>query len=128
MSLTGESLDASLTVSDLVRSVAWYVDVLGLKVDRRHEREGKLIAVSLKGGSIRLLLAQDDGAKGFDRVKGEGMSLQITTRQDVDAIAASIKAQGGVLDTEPTTFPWARAFRLRDPDGFRFTISSVPTR
>jgi hypothetical protein len=31
-----------------------------------------------------------------------------------------------VLDTEPTTFPWdARVIRFRDPDGFRFTLSST---
>jgi uncharacterized glyoxalase superfamily protein PhnB len=60
-------------------------------------------------------------------VKGEGQSLQIITSQDVDAIAARIKSRGGTLDAEPMVTPWgARVFRLRDPDGFRFAISSVP--
>ncbi|MFI5311650.1 MAG: hypothetical protein ACHQQ3_10475 [Gemmatimonadales bacterium] len=32
----------------------------------------------------------------------------------------------GTLDTEPTTMPHGvRAFRLRDPSGFRFSISST---
>jgi hypothetical protein len=30
---------------------------------------------------VRILLNQDDGAKGFDRVKGEGFSLMFTTAQ-----------------------------------------------
>jgi uncharacterized glyoxalase superfamily protein PhnB len=124
--LQGESLDASLTVADLEKSATWYTSVLGFTLDRRYEREGRLFAVSLKAGAVRLLLTQDDGAKGLNRAKGEGMSLQITTRQSADTLAESIKAHGVTLDTEPATFPHgARAFRLRDPDGFRFTISST---
>src|SRR5215510_5276292 len=125
MLLQGESLEASLTVKDLERSTSWYTGVLGFALDQRHERGGKVIAVSLRAGAVRILLTQDDGAKGLDRVKGEGLSFQITTRQDVDAIAADIKQHGGVLDTEPTTMPWGvRIIRFRDPDGFRFTLSS----
>jgi len=124
--LEGESLQASLAVADLDRSTAWYTTVLGFTVDRRHEREGRLIAVSLKAGAVRLLLTHDDGAKGLERAKGQGFSLQITTHQDADALAAAIKAQGVTLDTEPVTAPHGpRIFRLRDPDGFRFTISST---
>ena len=116
-------LGASLTVGDLGKSVAWYRDVLGFAVDREHERQGRLIAVSLSAGTIRILLTQDDGAKGA-RVKGEGMSLQFTTPQDVDELATAAKAAGATLDTEPFDMAGARAFRLRDPDGFRLVISS----
>lgn len=51
--------------------------------------------------------------------------MQITTAQDVDELARRIKERGGTLDSEPIDTPWgARVFRLRDPDGFRLTISS----
>lgn len=123
--LEATDLGASLTVKDLAKSVAWYRDALGFAVDREHERNGKVMAVSLKAGPVRLLLGQDDGAKGWDRVKGEGLSLQISTSQPVDDIANRIKEQGGTLDTEPTDMPWgARAFRVRDPDGFKLVVSS----
>ncbi len=125
MGLYGRALDASLTVNDHGKSLAWYVDVLGFAVARKHEREGKLVAVSLKAGDVRILLGQDNGAKGWDRVKGEGFSLQITTDQNIDELAARIKEHGVALELEPADTPWgARVFRLRDPDGFRFTISS----
>ena len=124
--LQGDGLQASLTVRDLERSATWYVEVLGFIEDRRHERDGRLIAVSLKAGAVRILLTQDDGTKGLDRVKGDGFSLQITTQQSADALAARIKGHGETLDTEPVTAPHGpRVFRLRDPDGFRFTISST---
>jgi uncharacterized glyoxalase superfamily protein PhnB len=62
--------------------------------------------------------------KGLDRAKGEGFSLQITTAQDVDALAARIKERGATLATEPADVWGARVFRLQDPDGFRWVVSS----
>jgi len=125
-SLQARTLSASLTVKDLEGSLAWYRDVVGFTVDRKHEREGKLRAVSLRAGDVRILIGQDDGAKGWDRVKGEGFSLQITTNQNVDELAKRIKDLGGTLDLEPRDMPWgARIFRLKDPDGFKLTISSA---
>jgi uncharacterized glyoxalase superfamily protein PhnB len=128
-SLRGVALSASLTVNDLEKSLEWYRDVAGFVVDQRYEREGKLMAVSLRAGEVRVLLTQDDGGKGADRVKGAGFSMMITTDDDLDALAAAIKARGGTLENDPVDTPWgARMFRLRDPDGFRFTISSVVKR
>ena len=124
--MNADSLEASLTVKDLQRSLDWYCDVVGFAVDRKHERAGKVIAVSIQAGAVRLLLGQDDGAKGLDRVKGDGFSLQITTRERADDLAARIKERGGVLESEPVDTPWGRrVFRVRDPDGFRLTISSI---
>ena len=119
----GQTLQASLTVADVRRSLAWYRDALGFLIDREFEREGRLIAVSLRADKVRVLLTQDDGAKG-ERSKGEGFSLQITTAQDIDALAELARRAGAVLDTEPVTAFGARVFRLRDPDGFRLVISS----
>jgi lactoylglutathione lyase len=126
-SFRGRNLTASLTVNDLQKSLAWYRDVVGFTVDQRHEREGQLRAVSLKAGSVRILIGQDDGAKGWDRKKGDGFSLMITTAQDVDELAQHIKERGGTLLSEPTDMPWgARVFRVEDPDGFRLAIASEP--
>jgi uncharacterized glyoxalase superfamily protein PhnB len=123
-SLHGQSLQASLTVKDLEKSVAWYVEALGFAVSRRIERDGKLRGIALQAGDVRIILNQDDGAKGWERVKGDGMSFQISTRQDVDLIARRITEHGSTLDMEPKDMPWgARAFRVRDPDGFRWAIS-----
>src|SRR5438128_10397949 len=100
-SFRGRTLSASLTVRDLEKSLAWYRDVMGFSVDQKHEREGKLMAVSLKAGDVRILINQDNGAKGWDRIKGEGFSLQITTDQDIDELAGRIKGLGVSLETEP---------------------------
>jgi uncharacterized glyoxalase superfamily protein PhnB len=119
------SLSASLTVNDLRRSLAWYRDVVGFTVGQEYERGGTLQAVALRAGDVRILITQDDGAKGVDRVKGEGFSLMLTTAQSVDEIAKRITDRGGALDSRPADMPWgARAFRVRDPDGFKLVISS----
>jgi uncharacterized glyoxalase superfamily protein PhnB len=123
-SFRARSLSASLTVKDLAKSLAWYEGIVGFTVDRKHEREGKLVAISLKAGDVRILLNQDNGAKGWDRTKGEGFSLQFTTTQSVDDIAKRIRDLGGTLDTEPMDVPWgARMFRVTDPDGFKLVFS-----
>ena len=122
--LLAQSLEASLTVADVRRSVAWYCDALRFSVDQEFERGGRLLAVSMRAGAIRILLTQDDGAKGIGRVKGEGFSLQITTAQDIDTLASNAKRAGAVLDSEPADAWGARVFRLRDPDGFRLVFTS----
>jgi uncharacterized glyoxalase superfamily protein PhnB len=122
------SMSVSLTVKDLRKSLAWYQDVLGFTVDRKIELDGKLRGVALGAGEVRITINQDDGAKGWDRVKGEGFSLQMTTEQNVDEIANRIKEKGGTLDSEPIDMPWgARMFRLRDLDGFKLSISRMHT-
>ena len=118
-------LSVSMTVKDLEKSLTWYHEVVGFTVDQRHEREGKLVAVALKAGDVRFMINQDDGAKGWDRVKGEGFSLYFTTPQSVDELANRIKAQGGTLESEPADMSWGpRVFRVKDPDGFKLVFSS----
>jgi lactoylglutathione lyase len=122
---TATALMASLTVKDIHRSMAWYNEIVGFTVETQMEREGKLRGVRLSAGPVRILINQDDGAKGWDRVKGQGMSLTFNTTQNIDDIANGIKARGGSLATEPADYPWGvRMFRLVDPDGYMLSISA----
>ena len=119
------ALAVSFTVKDVQSSMDWYHDVLGFAVDQKHEREGRLVAASLKAGAVRILVGQDDGKKGWDRTKGEGFSVRFTTEQDIDELARGIRNRGGKLESEPEDTPWGtRVFRLIDPDGFKLVISS----
>lgn len=99
--LLADRLEASLTVSHLERSASWYVDMLGFTVDQRHERDGRLIAVSLRAGAVRILLTQDDGAKGLNRARGEGFSLRMGfvspchPRSRADGRGRPLEGEGG---------------------------------
>ena len=127
-SFRARNLSVALTVQDVDASADWYSHAIGFVVDRTYEREGVTAGIVLKAGNVRVLLNQDDGAKGADRVKGVGISLHLTTTQDIDGLAERIKAEGWRLETEPTDMPWgARVFRVRDPDGFLLAISSEQT-
>lgn len=76
------ALNMSLTLKDVQASQDWYRDVIGFTVDQEFEREGKLRSVALKAGDVRFILNQDDGAKGWNRTKGEGFSFMFTTVPD----------------------------------------------
>lgn len=116
----------ALTVGDLEASIRWYTEVLGCIVEERHEGESGVVAATLRAGSSSIVLGQDDWAKGRDRTKGVGCRLYFATAQDIDQVAADVRARGGTLATEPTDQPWgARDFAVVDPDGFQITISSL---
>ena len=124
-SLRLRSVSIGLTVNDLQKSLAWYRDVLGFVVTDEWRREGVLHGVEMRAGTVGVYLGQDDWKRGRDRVKGEGIRIYATTVQDIDRLAALIKARGGVLSHEPQTQPWGeRDFGLVDPDGFKITISA----
>ena len=121
--LDTRSVLISLTSKNVLESVAWYRDVLGFAVDNIRERDGKPAAATVRSGTARLFLNQDDGGRGWERVKGEGFSITFDTAQDVDAIAERIKAKGGTLAMEPADMPWGvRMLRVVDPDGYRLGI------
>ncbi len=115
----------AITVNDLGASIAWYRDVMGFVVAREIEHEGQRVGAMISAGSVQFMLGQDDFAKGRDRQKGIGFRLYCVSEQDIDELAAGIKARGGTLDQEPTDQPWgARDLAVSDPDGFKITISS----
>jgi uncharacterized glyoxalase superfamily protein PhnB len=127
--LTLSSGAPSYTVNDLEKSIAWYRNVLGLVVKDRWEHEGKLMGVEMRAGDVTFMLGQDDWKKGRDRVKGEGFRLFCSTTQDVDRLAAQIKARGGTLAQEPKDESWgARMFSVEDPDGYKISIFQMRRR
>ena len=124
-SLRLRSAGPSYTVSDIHRSLAFYLDVLGFTPGERWEEAGALKGVELMAGNVRFWLGQDDWQKGRDRVKGLGFRMYCATNQDIDALAARVRSGGGQLTEEPRDQPWGgRAFAVRDPDGFAITFSS----
>jgi uncharacterized glyoxalase superfamily protein PhnB len=118
----------SLTVNNLQQSLDFF-DALGFEVKDRWEENGKLLGAMLKAGNAELGISQDDGKKGTDRVKGVGMRIYIEAADDIDEVAARAKAAGVTLHREPHDTDWGtRAFEVREPSGFLFTIGSKSTK
>ena len=108
--LEARALSASLTVRDVRASRDWYRDALGFAVDRTYERDGALRGVAMQAGAVRLLLNQDDGALGAERVKGAGFSLMISTTRTSTPRPRN-KGIGQRLDSEPENGVGCGVFR-----------------
>ena len=124
------TLGASITCKDIDASLRFYRDGIGFAVEQTFEREGKVVAGVVSAGDCRLVLNQDDGKLGWERIKGQGFFLQINVAglADVDAAAARIKAAGGTLLSEPADRPWGvRMFQFLDLDGFKLGVSTPLT-
>ncbi len=121
------TLGCSLTCKDLEASIRFYCDAIGFTVADTYESDGKVAAAVMAAGDCRVVLNQDDGKLGWDRIKGQGFYLQINVvaPADVDAAAARIKAAGGTLLGEPADRDWGvRMFQFRDLDGFKLGVST----
>jgi uncharacterized glyoxalase superfamily protein PhnB len=125
--LHATTLGCSLTCRDVEASIRWYTDAVGFVAQHTFERDGKIAGAIIGAGDIRIVLNQDDGKLGWERIKGQGCYFQINVASaaDVDAAAARIKAAGGELLSEPADRPWgARMFQFRDLDGFKLGVST----
>ena len=118
------STNPLFTVSDLKRSIQFYTEILGFVVDEEYkDKGGALQGVMLKAGVCQLGLSQDDWAKGRDRQRGVAVRIWCTTAQDIDTLAARIRARGHALTQEPKDESWGgRSLSLDDPDGFHMSI------
>jgi catechol 2,3-dioxygenase-like lactoylglutathione lyase family enzyme len=120
-----KSISPSLTVSDLGKSLVFYTEALGFFAGESWTEGDLLRGVMLNAGSCELGLTQDDWKQGRDRKKGIGFRIWCDTSQDVDSLAARVKALGFALTEEPRDHPaWGvRCFAVDDPDGFHITIA-----
>lgn len=125
--LQGTSIMPSLTVNHLQESEKFFT-ALGFEIEDRWEDNGRLMGLMIKAGDARLGLAQDDGKKGLDRVKGVGVRIYIEAKGDIDAVAARAKAAGVKIAKEPYDSEWgSRTFEVTEPSGFLLTIASPST-
>ncbi len=125
--INATTLGCSLTCKDLEASIRFYRDAIGFTVEQTYESNGRVAAAVVVAGDCRIVLNQDDGKLGWDRVKGQGFYLQInvTAPADVDAAAARIRAAGGKLIDEPADRYWGvRMFQFNDLDGFKLGVST----
>jgi uncharacterized glyoxalase superfamily protein PhnB len=125
------TLGCSLTCKDLDASMRFYRDAIGFTVANTFERDGKVTTAVMTAGDCRIVLNQDDGKLGWDRIKGQGFYVQINVvaPADVDAAAARIQAAGGTLLGEPADREWGvRMFVFRDLDGFKLGVSTPLAR
>jgi uncharacterized glyoxalase superfamily protein PhnB len=125
--LNATTMGCSITCKDVEASIRFYSEVMGFAVGQTFERDGKIAGAFVMAGDIRIVLNQDDGKLGWDRIKGQGFFLQINVASaaDVDAAAERVKASGITLLSEASDRPWGvRMFMFKDHDGFKVGVST----
>ena len=85
-------------MNNLEKSLAFYRDVLGFKVEQTWDDAGKVVGASLRAGGVSFMIGQDDWKKGRNRSEGVGFRMFCMTDKSVDTLAKGIEARGGKLD------------------------------
>jgi uncharacterized glyoxalase superfamily protein PhnB len=126
--MSAEVTSVFLYVSDVVRSIDFYNEVVGAEIAQVHQEfEGGPINLAiLRLGHFSLMIhPQDPHAEDFqDQRVGLGIHLQLRV-PDVDAFYARCIEQGAILSLsgDPVDQEWGwREFALKDPDGFVWSI------
>ncbi|MFF0149336.1 glyoxylase I family protein [Amycolatopsis sulphurea] len=125
----------ALTVTDVDRSVPWYVRVLDLEESHRREYpETGLTKVVLRsageGFSVVLVQHPDTGRRAFDerRTGLDHVAFCVSSRAELAEWEARL-AEFGVAYTPPAesrTFEGSWVIVFRDPDGIQLEIWSDP--
>jgi len=125
----GMELTHILVVTDVDRSRAWYVDVLGAELYREY---GGTSAVLTFAGTWLLLVTGGEptadkptvtfAAPGDPDAVSHAMTIRVP---DCQAAYESLRARGATFLTPP--HDWGREIRcfVRDPDGHLFEISQA---
>jgi glyoxylase I family protein len=124
-----------LVVSSIERSLPFYTDLLGpLGFHTLSEVEGERgETIFYLGGpgtavGLRQALSKSDPYDRY-RVGLHHLAFEADSRGQVDERAAWIRAQGGVLESEPQEYayiPGYYAVFFYDPDGLKLEIVHVP--
>lgn len=119
------ALIPELTVFDLARSLRFYVETLGFKIEYRREAQG-FVFLSFQGS--QLMLEQRNGAwetGALEAPLGRGINFQIDAER-IEPLVVALRAAGAVLFREPFE-SWYRVgdhehgqreFLVQDPDGY----------
>jgi catechol 2,3-dioxygenase-like lactoylglutathione lyase family enzyme len=112
--MTVECVIPILRVARLDASVAYYVDVLGFRVDWQQPQE--MASVSRDGKAIMLC----QGAQGNP---GTWVWIGVV---DCTALHGELRAKGATIRMAPANFPWALEMHVADPDGHVLRFGSDP--
>lgn len=129
--LCGEKPDAApalkkavpvLRIFDIAKAKAFYVDLLGFRVDWEHRFEPSYpLYMQISRGSLRLHLSEHHG----DGTPGSVVFIDIT---GLDAFHAELTARGSHAAIEPGPNPSMRVLNLWDPFGSRLRFAETTTR
>jgi lactoylglutathione lyase len=115
-----------LYVSDMDRSIPFYVDGLGFEIKDRWDDNGKLRWCWLQRDDVALMLQEDwksgPNMREYSGKRGEGISLCVKC-QDALAFQKEVTAKG-IATQEPFEGNDLWWVNIVDPDGYELTYQS----
>lgn len=119
----------NLRVRDVAREIDWLTAVLGFEKHYVAEYGGQIVHAELRMGDQLLFMQPDkaDDPYGMHSplaLNGTNQCVCIAV-EDVEAVAARVRAANGEMITEPHDTPYgAREFSCRSPDGHVWSVGN----
>jgi catechol 2,3-dioxygenase-like lactoylglutathione lyase family enzyme len=110
-----ENIAPILRVSDMAKSLRFYVDILGFK----NAEWGDEYFTSVQRDNTGLYLCQ--GGQGQP-----GMWVWIGFDGDIKALHQRLVSRGVSIKLPPTNFSWAHEMQVEDPDGHVLRFGTDP--
>lgn len=111
-----------LRMFDVAKAKAFYVDLLGFRIDWEHRFEpGYPLYMQVSRDGVRLHLSEHHG----DGTPGSVVFVEIT---GLDAYHAELQAKGSHAKIEPGPNPSMRVLNLWDPFGGRLRVAETKAR
>jgi catechol 2,3-dioxygenase-like lactoylglutathione lyase family enzyme len=109
----------TLTVASVARSIEFYGNKLGLKVEVNAAPAFAMIRTP-DGGTIGLLSideARKDGCEDATAAQKRAIHVEFTT-DDLDGLHEELRGKGVPFHAPPHDEPWERSMTALDPDGY----------
>lgn len=129
-------VDPGIVVKDVAKSTAWYVKMLGFKVEMAMPNAKQPAFTRLGNGSVSIMFS--DGTDVFaakpkvpaavaralaSKHAPHVVDFYLRVEDGIDALYRSVKRKGAEIERAPMDQPWGmRDFVMRDPDGFRVAV------
>jgi len=111
----------TLTVESVARSIEFYGDKLGLKVEWNALPAFAMIRVGGEGGGTIGLLsiaeARKEGVEEMNATQKRGVHVEFSS-DDLDGLYEELKSKGVTFHQPPHDEPWERSMTAFDPDGY----------
>lgn len=110
-----ENIAPILYVTDMAKSLAFYVDILGFK--KADWGDDHFTSVNRDNSGLYLC----KGAQGLP-----GTWIWIGFDGDIHALYSRLKEAGVTIKLPPTNFSWAYEMQVQDPDGHILRLGTDP--
>jgi len=112
-----------LFVRDIQRSIDFYCQMLGFKLARQAESEGKVFWCRLERDGCSLMLQQAEAEDGPGTGRGRGVIFYFIC-DDVDRMHAELTSRGLSLAAPETAYYGMRQVMVPEPDGYSLCFES----